>query len=434
MRVAGKPHWHQRGLALVLLLVLAHAACGSAALRQVTSEHFAIFYEQDSGAVSKSYLQLVEQGLESAYAFFAIKGFAAFPGLIRVNILSVAEAEGIMGHEYLDRNENGDLVPVIGIAPESVMNGGYGYANTATSLEDLVLSTCAHELFHTIQDYHSLHGSGDMSEESFVEPHATAVQEVVVPSANDYLAPALDFLLAPDSTAFFNRSYDAAIFWVYVLDHFGVRAILDVMASSVVFDGRHAIDHAFAPAGLSFLDVWTHFAVALATGQVPDSNVIATLVRQADSPSLWTKTAGPPPLPPVVFRETWKGTSITAARVNASNAFAYRPPSEDDEIGTSLKVAHAYGIDVLEIVMDRAAPLTIQFNGDASSTFRTTVAYLEGSRWTSLPFTESISLQPTKDVTFIRVIVTRSEGGTGKYSLTIRPKVPGSAKTLDQSG
>ena len=83
-----------------------------------------------------------------------------------------------------------------------------------------------------------------MSEQAFIEPHATAIQEAVVPTANDYLEPALDFLLAPDSMAFFQRTYDAGVFWVYTLDRFGIQFLVDLMASSAQYDGRYAIDHA----------------------------------------------------------------------------------------------------------------------------------------------------------------------------------------------
>ena len=282
-------------------------------------------------------------------------------------------------------------------------------------------STCAHELFHVIQDTHSLQGDGDISEQSFVEPQATAIQEVVVPTANDYLDPALEFLLAPDSMAFFQRSYDAGIFWVYVLDRYGVAAILDLMDSSARYDGRHAVDHALASRGVSFFDVWADFAVALATASLPDSDVLATLVPVAEGSGWWTRTRDPAPIPPVVVRDTWTGAPLELATVNAGNESEYLPTYEDDPIGSNLRVAHSYGIDILEIVVESATPMVIRFEGDADTEFRTAVASEANGIWASSTFEPSVTVQPDVNTTRIRIVITRSEPGTGEYSITIRP-------------
>ncbi len=396
---------------------------GLAALQQRTSEHFAIFYDAGFGvdAVSTDYARLVEESLESAYDFFLAEGFSVFPGLIQVDILETYPGE--LGMEYLDTDEAGNLVPIIEIAIESIMADYLMYAYTETSLEDLVASTCAHELFHVIQDYHSLRSIGDVSESSFVEAQATAIQEAVVPTANDYLEPALDFLLAPDSMAFFQRAYDAGIFWVYVIDRFGLRAMLDLMDSSALYDGRYAIDHAFAPSGLSFFDLWVDFAVSLATESLLDADVIATLVPQAEGSGWWTRTRDPAPIPPVVVRETWTGSPIDIATVNATNQSEYLPLYADDAIGTELRVAHAYGIDILEIVINDTSPMTIRFDGDSATQFRTVVTSETNAGWSSTLFETSITFQPDATVSRIRIVITRSEPGTGEYAITIHPGV-----------
>jgi len=404
-----------------LLIVLVSCLFGLAALQQRTSEHFAIFYNAGFGvdAVSADYARLVEESLESAYDFFLAEGFSVFAGLIQVDILETYSGE--LGTEYLDTDEAGNLVPIIEIAIESIMADYRTYAYTETSLEDLVASTCAHELFHVIQDYHSLRSIGDISETSFVEAQATAIQEAVVPTANDYLDPALDFLLAPDSMAFFQRAYDAGIFWVYVIDRFGLRAMLDLMDSSALYDGRYAIDHAFAPLGLSFFDIWVDFAVSLATEGLLDADVIATLVPQAEGSGWWTRKRDPAPIPPVVFRETWTGSPIDIATVNATNQSEYLPLYADDAIGTELRVAHAYGIDILEIVINDTSPMTIRFDGDSTTKFRTVVTSETNAGWSSTPFETSIAFQPDATVSRIRIIITRSEPGTGEYAITIVP-------------
>jgi len=408
-------------LVFAVLIVLGSCLFGLAALQQRTSEHFAIFYDAGLGvdAVSTDYARLVEESLEFAYNFFLSEGFSFFSGLIQVDILETYSGE--LGTEYLDTDEAGNWVPIIEIAIESIMADYLGYAYTETSLEDLVASTCAHELFHVIQDCHSLHGIGDISEGSFVEAHATAIQEVVVSTANGYLDSALDFLLAPDSMAFFQRTYDAGVFWVYVMDRFGLRAMLDLMNSSVLYDGRYAIDHAFAPLALSFFDIWVDFAVSLATGDLPDSDVIATLVPQAEGSGWWTRKRDPAPIPPVVFRETWTGSPIGVATVNATNQSEYLPLYADDAIGTELRVAHAYGIDILEIVINDTSPMTIRFDGDSATQFRTVVASETNAGWSSMPFETSTVLQPDATVSRIRIVITRSEPGTGEYTITIEP-------------
>ncbi|MCK5247310.1 hypothetical protein KAR02_10440, partial [Candidatus Bipolaricaulota bacterium] len=197
--------------------MLAIGLAGFAAQAQRTSAHFEIFHEEGFG-ISEDYVHLVEQSLEFAYDFFVTEGFAIFPERIRVDILDSHSGE--LGAEYLEMDEDGNWMPFIEIASKDIMDDYLSYSYVDVSLEDLVASTCAHELFHVIQDYHSIHNIGDISEQAFVEAHATAIQEAAVPMANDYLEPALDFLLAPDSMAFFQRSYDAGIFWVYVMYRF----------------------------------------------------------------------------------------------------------------------------------------------------------------------------------------------------------------------
>ena len=416
------PHRIRGVLVCVFVIVLVSRLCGLAALQERTSEHFEIVYDDEFEAVSERYSLLVEESLEIAHDFYLAEGFTIFPGLIRVHVLETYAGE--LGAEYLELEEDGNWTPIIEIATENIMNEYLSYYTyVEPSLEDLVASTCAHELFHVIQDYHSLHGIGDTTEQSFVEAHATAVQEAVFPTANDYLDPALDLLLAPDSKAFFQRSYDAGVFWVYVVNRFGIQTLLDLMISSALYEERYAIDHTLAPLGLSFFDVWTDFAVAMATGSLPDSDAIATLVPVAEGPGWWTSTRDPAPIPPVVFRETWTGTPIEIALVNATNESEFFPLYEDDAIGANLRVAHAYGIDILEIVLADTTPLRIEFHGDAETHFRTVVASETTSGWASTSFEKAITLQPDETTTRIRIVITRSEPGTGVYAISIQPGV-----------
>ncbi len=407
---------------LALLIVAGCCAGAFAAAYERTSEHFLITYDARPGGrtTDEPYVAMIEDGMEAAYAIFDRAGFPLYPERIRVDIVNSSLGE--LGAQYLDADDDGDWVPVIEIATQSIMEEYLAYAYVDSSLEDLVDSTCAHELFHTIQEYASWIGAGDVSEQSFVEAHATAIQEFVVPSANDYLEPGIDFLLAPDSIAFFERTYDAGVFWVYVIDRFGVQAIADVMASSAVYDGRYAVDDALRKFGESFFDVWTDFAVALATEGLPDSEAIATLVPQSEREGWWTTTRASEPIPPPVFSAVWTGSVIDATTVNAAQGSEVIPMYDDDPIGTSLRVAHAYGIDVLKIELSDPSPIEIRFDGDPGTEFRTVVATESENGWTAEPFVTSIVLHPDVNAARIRIVVTRTEAGSGEYAVTLRPQ------------
>jgi len=405
----------------VFLLTTAMLLAVFAANAQDTSVHFEISYEASEGHVADNYIRLVQESLEAAYDLFVSEGFAIFPDRIRVDIVGTHPDE--LGSEYLEIDDDGNWIPFIEIAAESIMRDYLSYAYVDTSLEDLVASTCAHELFHVIQDYHSIHNTGDISEQAFVEPLATAIQEVLVPNANDYLEPALDLLLAPDAMAFFERSYDAGIFWVYVLDRFGLHFSIDLMAASALYDGRYAVDHALSSLGMSFFDVWTDFAISMATGTLLDFDVIATLVPLAEGSGWWTVTRDPAPIPPVVVREKWTGRSIDIVVVNVGNESDYVPLYEDDAIGTKLRVAHAYGIDILEVEISDTTPLMITFQGDETTQFRTIAVVETNAMWSQTTFTQSLIVYPEAATTRIRIIITRSEPGTGEYSITLQPGV-----------
>ena len=405
-------------IGVALSILASFVITASAATQQLRSAHFAISYQERFGTSQDSYARLVQRSLESAYDLFTEAGFEILPGRIEVEILETNAGE--LGAEYLEFDENGDPIAHIEIASESIMTDYLTYAYVESSIEDLVLSTCAHELFHVVQDTHSLYGTGDMSEQSFVEPHATAIQEHVVPDANDYLDPALEFLLAPDSIAFFQRSYDAGIFWVYVLDRFGIQSIKDLMTASARHDGRHAADRAFASRGFTFFEVWADFALALATATLPDSNVLHTLVPVAEGSGWWQRDREPALVPPLVYQGTWTGETLDIHTVNAANESEYVPTYEDDPIGSKLRVAHAYGIDILEIQVASAAPMEIEFSGDASTQFLTSIALEIGGSWSTSTF-ESVFAPQLDETTRFRIVITRSEPGTGDYNLIIRP-------------
>jgi hypothetical protein len=65
--------------------------------------------------------------------------------------------------------------------------------------------------------------------------------------------------------------------------------------------------------------------------------------------------------------------------------------------------------------------MILEFHGDAESEFRTVAAVEVDAAWVVTPFETSVVLQPPPGATRIRLIVTRSEPGTGAYTVSIHP-------------
>ena len=262
-----------------------------------------------------------------------------------------------------------------------------------------------------------------MSDLAFVESLATWAQEEVVPAANDYLEPALDFLVAPDSLSFFHRTYDAGIFWVFLASrHGGAQAIRRVMAATESFDGRFAIESAFQSDGLSFLDLWEEFAVALAAETTPDADRIRTLFPLPDPEAKSQRAQRFLELPPPVFQGTWNGGEVTIDRVTATAEPPYDSEFAQDPVGTPLRVAHAYGIDFLDLSGSVERPMVIALAGDPGTEFRADVVTRRGSETATLRLSTSapVRIEEPKSLDKIRVVVTRGEAGTGTYHLTVR--------------
>jgi hypothetical protein len=330
-----------------------------------------------------------------------------------------------MGAEYFDTTSSGDPLPVIEIATEEIMQGVLYDLVVPCTLRDMVRSTATHELFHVIQDSLALDGKNDMSDLIFIEATATWAQEAIVPEANDYLDPALDFLLGPDSIAFFHRTYDAGIFWVFVSSrHGGTETIKRVLEASADYDGRYAIDYAFQEEGLTFDDLWEEFAVALASGTIPDADLIKTMFPCAAEDGKSRNSTRWVALPAPVYTGTWSGTPIDIERVNFESDAPYCSQFEEDSIGTPLRVAHAYGIDFLDLVSSTDQTMEITFAGDEGTVFRVNVVTREGSNTTVYRLTADapVSIEHPNRYDAIRIAITRGEAGTGSYSLIIRGK------------
>jgi hypothetical protein len=395
----------------VVLLTSAAGVESNASQVRAESKHFAITY--DSGT-SFQYVQLVQRSLEAAYDLFVVRsGFATFPTASLVIILD--DETDSMGAEYLDSDDAGNPLPTIEIASEAAMQAAADTTSTGLSLAEAVLSTTAHEFFHVLQDYASLNGVGDISEPAFVEPLATAVQEIAVPNANDYIDAAADFLLAPDAMSFFDRGYDGGIFWVFVLDRYGVLdAVRRVMKASAAYDGSQAVDHAFAAEGFTFLDLWAKFAIALATNTLPDAGVLAKLLAswrsELDLPGLY--------LPPTLAVAEWTGAPVMIDRVTETSPADVLLAYSDSALGALLRVAYPYGIDVVSIRPRSATSLAISVTAAATTDFRIAVAGRRHGAWELLsPSGRNVLVRSPQRYEELRIILTRGETGTGSYTV-----------------
>lgn len=401
--------------AFVVALALTTGATVVAAELRTESKHFVIAYESGT---SFDYVSLVQRGLEAAYDLFVVRsGFPTFPEPVAVFIRD--DGEGSMGSERLEAGMDATPLPVVEMALEASMQAAADATATGLSLTQAVLSTTAHEFFHVLQDYASLHGEGDVSEAAFVEPLATAAQEVAAPDANDYVDAAADFLLAPDAMSFFDRDYDAGLFWVFVLDRFGgLDAVRRVMKASADHEGRLAIDRAFAPQGLTFLDLWAKFVIALATDTLPDAAIIAKL-RASWRSEIGLRNLD---LPPALAATEWIGRPEVLDRVTEASVAGILLGYSDSEPGDSLRVAYAYGIDVVSIRPRSAAPLAISVDAPQTAALRVAVTGRKGDAWTLLSVSGGdVVVGHPQRYDELRVILTRGETDSGSYRVRLTP-------------
>ncbi len=364
------------------------------------------FVIEHAAGTSAAYVELVRNGLDAAYELFVTHGlFPTFDRAVVVRILD-GDMDG-MGAEYLDEDEEGNPIPIIEIASREAMSDAADEMLVSVSLDDAVLSTTAHEFFHVLQDYAALHGQGDIEEPAFVEPLATAIQELAAPNADDYLDAAIDFLRAPDDAPFFSRGYDAGIFWVFVLERYGLDAIRRVMAASAAADGARAIDLAFAGDGLAFLDVWAKFAAAWATGTLPDAAARAELAHA------WRRETGLAGLdrPPVIAVARWDGRPLVVDHAT------------EDEYAAPLRLSYPYGIDAVSIHVESQDPLAVAIDAATAVDLRVIVVGRRDGAFDLLSLSSGRQVVITQPDRYaeILVVLTRGEVGSGAYAVRLAP-------------
>ncbi|HHR85410.1 MAG TPA: hypothetical protein ENL23_03570, partial [Candidatus Acetothermia bacterium] len=371
----------------LLIIVLFVAVGGFAAQGGLGSDHFIIRYETSGAdAVDVDYATTVRDALEGAYS--VLTDTYGFPlPYQQIEVVVASRGGGELGSEYMDTTDPTNPVPIVTIAPEAEMRDAIGRMYVHATIDGLVRSTAAHEVFHVVQDTLALARKNDMSDQPFVEPLAVWAQEQVYPDVNDYLEDGLDLLLAPDSIDFFYRTYDAGIFWVFLSSrHGGADAIKRVMAESAIYDGCYAIDAAFRDQGLSFDDLWEEFAIAVGMNDLPDREAISGLFHSESGKGKSKKHDADTvfvAIPASTYEGTWNGGSLLIDRVNAKDNPPYELKYTEDPAGTLLRVAHAYGIDYLRLRASTDKTMRISFSGDAQTAFRADVALVAGDTYTA---------------------------------------------------
>ena len=91
----------------------------------------------------------------------------------------------------------------------------------------------------------------------------------------------------------------------------------------------------------------------------------------------------------------------------------------EDVEGAPLRVAHAYGIDVLDFSGSTPDPMQILFSGDDETEFFVAVAVQDAAGWHIESIEPGAAVLVEGPFSLARVIVTRSEAGTGTYALVV---------------
>ena len=417
-----------RRLPLVLLITLAvclaPVAARAASYVRAETKHFVVRYATED----PRYVESVLEELEAAYALFVSdSGFATFPGPIEVRIPMDV---GGLGAEYLEDDGEGNPLPIIEIAPRATMREAAASSATGMTLEDAVRSTAAHELFHVLQDYAALAGRGDVDETAFVEPLATAVQELAAPGADDYVDAAIDLFFAPDGAPFLDRTYDAGIFWVFVMDRYGrIKRIHDILAAAATEDGAEAVAQAFASERLTFLDLWAKFVGAWAAAALPDGDALTRFTET------WRRELGLRSLrlPVPIATCVWKGSPLTLDHATETTPAADVLGYADASVGERLRLTHSYGIDILSIRPESPSALAISVRAPAGADYRLAVAGRRGQAHELLSLGEPRAwIDSPHRYDEILLWLTRGEGGAGTYSVELAPR-PGRADSCGRT-
>ncbi|HDJ89278.1 MAG TPA: hypothetical protein ENG40_01120, partial [Thermoprotei archaeon] len=205
--------------------------------RQITTTHFIIFYNvTGSNGVTDSYASQVGNGLENAWNVFIVNyGFktpqSADDGRIEVMIKELGGSYAGVTHCV----KIGNQWKVDYIEIDDDLSG-----------KDQIYDVTGHEFFHCVQAAHNAVDESDW----IVEGMAVAAEDHAYDPANIYVYWVNKFMDNPDKTLT-SRSYDAALFWIYVWEFKGTNTIKNILNALASKDG---IDGVNAGLGGKFID------------------------------------------------------------------------------------------------------------------------------------------------------------------------------------
>ena len=204
--------------------------------KQITTTHFIIYYNvTGSNGVSDSYASQVGSGLENAWNVFVTRDRFKTPesadgGRIEVMIRELGRYAGVTHCVYIGGQWKVDYIEI-----DDDLSG-----------KDSIYDVTGHEFFHCIQAAHNaIDESGWI-----VEGMAVAAEDRAYDTANNYVYWVNKFMDNPDKPLT-SRSYDAALFWIYIWEFKGTGTIKNILNALV---SKNGVDGVNAGLGGKFVD------------------------------------------------------------------------------------------------------------------------------------------------------------------------------------
>ncbi|MBI1744298.1 hypothetical protein HYR54_14690 [Candidatus Acetothermia bacterium] len=164
------------------------------------------------------------------------------------------------------------------------------------------------------------------------------------------------------------------------------------------------------------MDLWSDFAIALATRQVLDAK---GLYARAEQETQYV------PVP--AFVGDWGGQSLTIDKVNWQNPFlqfcekkkGYCLPARDvAATGSPLIVRHPYGIHFLRVVPKSNEPFVLRFEGASDTDFKVHLVVLNNSGvYENFSLTQDCVVSNPMTYKLLQIVITRGEKGLGSYKI-----------------
>ncbi len=298
--------------------------------------------------------------------------------------------------------------------------------------------TGTHEFFHSIQllgynlpthDKFLIEGSAVWAEyEIFPEHHYR--EKCKNPGTLHLLLGGTDL----DFKKYTFTAYGGWLFWRYVADRYGSAELIRRLLEAIKTEGWPAWRRELGKlVNKPFLELWTEFAVALATRDL------------RDAPWLYARAEERTPHVPVpAFVGEWTGQALSIEQSNFENPYPQicsrrsisgktewelqwtietcPAPKEIINAGEPLVVRHPYGIHFLRVTPKSEKSLALRFEGDPDTEFRVhIVAQKPSGSYEIFRLQEECALSEPSSYTLLQIVITRGEKGAGEYRMSLQP-------------